>query len=150
MNKTRTESRNITIINLELSIVRDLELLNPRIHHLGLGNLPDLRQYSIPLLSHHISDPHVVNFRQQNAFHNRPAFVILDVTCPDRSRQGNLLGKTLFPKVPDCIVVGISEEVHHRRVRGPNVVFEMIHEHTTVTLKCRNLAIRRRVESNMC
>ena len=35
MKKGRTKSTNVAVINLELSVVCDLEVLNPRIHLVG-------------------------------------------------------------------------------------------------------------------
>ena len=59
--------------------------------------------------------------------HDGAAFIILDITHPFRLGQCDFLGKSLFLKVANGIVVGVSKEVHDI-ARGFDVVFQVRHE----------------------
>lgn len=57
------------------------------------------------LIVNHFREPEIVYTRIDVALHQRASFVVLDVAIPSLSRHGNLLRKTLLPKVPHCKVI---------------------------------------------
>jgi hypothetical protein len=85
------------------------------------------------LLKEHAAHFQISNARQHGALHDGSALVIFDVSHPNVLGEGNFLGKSLFLKITNRIVVGIRQEVHDIAC-GLYVVFQVGHEMRTVSL----------------
>lgn len=130
-----TQARDILGIYRHASRHTLLKLGQARVHDMALAHLPDLGQYRFPLLRNKFWGMQIIHFRQHLAFHDRSALIVLDVSSPNTSIERNILGESLLAKVAYSIVVGVCKEVHHIWVSFPDVRFEVVHQHPTISLQ---------------
>ena len=97
----------------------------------ALGEGSYLRRDCFFLLEQHAANFKIPYSRNHSTLHYRSALVILDIAHPTGFLQSDLLCKSLFLEVSDCIIVGVCEEVLDRGCCS-DIVFQVGHEMCSV------------------
>lgn len=80
------------------------------------------------LVRQHLMHFNVFDLWQHLALHDRSSFIILDIPNPSFTIKRDFFREPLFPKVPDGVIIGISEEIIDGRMSGSDMIFESVHQ----------------------
>ena len=83
------------------------------------------------LLKQHAANFEIPDARDHSTLHDGSAFIILDIAHPTWFLQSDLLCKSLFLEVSNCIIVSVREEVLDWRSCS-DIVFQVRHEMCSV------------------
>ena len=108
--------------------------IQPLVHDMGFRLLSNLFKDSFSLLRNDLLCLEIIDVLKHRALHDGSAFVIFDISRPYGTIQRNLFREALLPEITDCVVVRIREEMHHCRIGGLYMGFEVVHQHTTIAL----------------
>ena len=130
----RTKARYIPRVDRFDVRVVGLELWQSFMNNVRRRQLPNFGHDGILLHFEKGGFVEVVDLWYQRALHDGSTFVIFDVASPNGAIQLDFFRESLLLEVTDGVVVCVCEEMCHGRVCFLDVGFEVIHQHTTVSL----------------